>query len=147
MSNDVFIEACKSGDISVIERYIREGGDPSDYDNAAIRWASNYGHTEVVKLLLSDRRVDPSDDNNATIRWASKYGHTEVVKLLTNDERVDPSADSNYAIQWASVNGHIDIVKLLLEADRVIMKGIALGQEGVLDYISSERERKIKELV
>ena len=116
MSVDKFIEACKIGDISVIERYIREGGDPSFANNTAIQWASVNGHTEVVKLLLSDKRVDPSADNNIAIRSASNYGHRDVVKLL-------------------------------LEDDRVIKKGIALGQEIVLDYIMSERERKIKELL
>ena len=35
-----FIKACKSGDISEVERYIREGGDPSADNNAAIPWVS-----------------------------------------------------------------------------------------------------------
>ena len=110
-----FIKACKSGDISEVERYIREGDDPSDDDNYAIQRASGNGHTDVVKLLLSDKRVDPSADNNTAIQLATKYGHRDVVRLL-------------------------------LEDDRVIKKGIELGQKIVIDYIMSERERKIKEL-
>ena len=40
ITTEIFIDACESGDISVIERYIREGGDPSDVSNYAIKWAS-----------------------------------------------------------------------------------------------------------
>ena len=45
--------------------------------------------TEVVKLLLQDKRVNPSADYNDAIREAAKYGHAEVVNLLLSDERVD----------------------------------------------------------
>ena len=62
--------------------------DPSEDGNYAIRMASINGHTEVVRLLLQDRRVDPSDDNNKSIKWASRNGHTDIVKLLLQDERV-----------------------------------------------------------
>src|SRR4051794_26501017 len=33
--------------------------------NPAIQWASENGHTEVVKNLLADSRVDPSAGNNS----------------------------------------------------------------------------------
>ena len=33
--------------------------DPSTVDNYAIRFASENGHTKVVKVLLSDPRVGP----------------------------------------------------------------------------------------
>ena len=56
--------------------------DPTDYDNYAIIYASENGHTEVVKLLLLEERVDPSDDDNSAIKYAAIYGHTEVVNLL-----------------------------------------------------------------
>ncbi len=60
--------------------------DPSVNDNAAIRWASENGHAEVVRLLLEDGRADPTttgEDN--PIRWASTNGHWEVVELLLGD--------------------------------------------------------------
>jgi ankyrin repeat protein len=89
----------------------------------AIRLASQRGHSEVVKLLLEDKRVDPSACNNEAIRWASKNGHLEVVKLLLQDGRVDPSDQNNSdqysAIHWASQFGHLEVVKLILEGKRV----------------------------
>jgi len=56
--------------------------DPTADNNRAIRWASENGHVEVVKILLSDKRVDPTADNNLAIRRASEKGHVEVVKIL-----------------------------------------------------------------
>jgi ankyrin repeat protein len=55
--------------------------------------ASEIGYLEVVKLLLSDKRVDPSANNNLAIQWASRKDHLEVVKLLLSDKRVRDSLD------------------------------------------------------
>jgi ankyrin repeat protein len=35
--------------------------DPSDDNNYAIQWAAERGHKEIVEMLLKDKRVDPSD--------------------------------------------------------------------------------------
>ena len=56
-------------------------------NNYAIRWASNNGHLEVVRLLLNDSRVNPSANNNEAIQRASKRGHFEIVELLRSDYR------------------------------------------------------------
>jgi hypothetical protein len=93
--------------------------DPFITNNFPIQWASENGHIEVVRLLLSDDHVDPSDNENYAIQWASENGHIEVVRLLLSDERVDPSANENYAIRWASMKGHIEVVRLLLSDERV----------------------------
>ena len=95
------------------------------FDLMNINWESkfdvavNENHLEIVKLLLSDKRVDPSAGNNYGIRYASIKGHTEVVKLLLADKRVDPSADKNFAIRFASLYGCTEVVKLLLQDKRV----------------------------
>jgi hypothetical protein len=92
--------------------------------NYAIYWASQNGHAEVVRLLLTDPRVDPSVRGNEEIchdalAKASQNGHVEVVRLLLTDPRVDPSALNNYAIRFASQNGHVEVVQLLLSDHRV----------------------------
>ena len=102
-----------------VKKMIDSGQDPSYRNNFAIQWASDNGHTNVVKLLLEDPRVDPSADNNFAIRWASQNGHTKVVKVLLDDPRVDPSVGNNASIRWASNNGHIEVVRLLLNDKRV----------------------------
>ncbi len=71
----------------LVKQMLKSGVDPSAQDNYAIQLAAEYGHTEVVRLLLSDSRVNPSAQYNYAIKWAAYYGHTEVVKLLLGDPR------------------------------------------------------------
>jgi len=78
---------------------------PSANHNYAISYASENGHTEVVKVLLADPRVDPSAHDNYAIRVASANGHTDVVKVQTlpfGIAKPDPSALTNFAIRLAS---------------------------------------------
>lgn len=89
-------------DIKAIKKYIKDGNDPSVYDNYAITWASLYGHTEIVKLLIKDKRVDPTIYDNQAIKHACHYNRKGVINLLLSDKRVDPSTENNSAIKWAS---------------------------------------------
>ena len=93
--------------------------DPSLDNNFAIRDASEYGCTEVVRFLLQDPRVDPTARDNCAIRYASQNGHTEVVRLLLQDPRVDPSALDSRAIRLAIENGHIEVAQLLFQDPRI----------------------------
>ena len=47
-------------------------------DNWATRWASENGHLEVVKYLVS-KGSDVTARNNYAVRWASHNGHLELV--------------------------------------------------------------------
>jgi len=99
MNIDALIDAAKSGQTSVVKMLIARVN-PSAKDNYAIRMASEYGHTGVVKVLLADTRVNPSAFANYAIRYASENGHTEVVKMLL--PRINPSEDFKYTICDAS---------------------------------------------
>lgn len=119
-----FKEAIEKNNLTKIQLLLNDNRfDPSAYNNYytlfAIVFASQNGHSDIVKLLLSDPRVDPTDDNNFSIIMASKNGHREVVKLLLNDNRIIPAKYSNYAIQQACQNGHTDIVQLLWQNKKV----------------------------
>ena len=86
-------------------------GDPSTDNNKAIQVASEKGQTEIVRLLLNDRRTDPLVDGNYAIKWATIKGHTEIVKLLSADNRDNPLADgNNWLIRWASQYGHVKVI-------------------------------------
>ncbi len=70
--------------------------DPSDNFNYAIRKASENGHVEIVRLLLS--------------------GNTSLpLRLTTIDKRVNPGRNYNIAIRNASSNGHLKVVQELLK--------------------------------
>ena len=113
-----FREAVQKNLVKVVELLLQYE-DPSSNNQFAIRYASEHGYVDMVKILLKDYRVDPSNDDNYAIRRASLNGHHEVVKLLLEDERVDPSAYNNEVIRLASANGHHEVVKLLLQDKRV----------------------------
>ena len=53
--------------------------DPSASKNLTIRYASENGHMDVVKLLIAESRIDPSAVKNEAIRDTSKRGHSEIV--------------------------------------------------------------------
>lgn len=65
-----------------LEKYLKQGGDPTHDNNYAIRFASNNNEIEVVKLLLKDSRVDPCASDNQAFRRAYRYKHYDIVKLL-----------------------------------------------------------------
>ena len=115
----LFIASCRYNNLRLVKWLLKQGVDPSDCSNYAIREASENGYLEIVEILLQDPRVDPSDCNNYAIGLASENGHKEVVEILLRDSRVDPSDDDNYAIAFASMNGHKKVVELLLKDNRV----------------------------
>lgn len=80
--HETFIQTILRNDIEKVKQFLQEGIDPSDDDNRAIKEAAEVGHTDIVKLLLTDSRVDPSSDNNIAITRARQGGHTEIVELL-----------------------------------------------------------------
>jgi hypothetical protein len=78
----------------LVEDCLKQGINPSIFDNAAIWWASNEGKLEIVKLLLKDPIVDPTIGNNVNINnnfplyGALHYKHFDIVRELLKDKRV-----------------------------------------------------------
>jgi len=83
--------------------------DPKADNSYALRWAAEYGHTEVVKLLIPVS--DPKANNSGALRRAAIYGHTEIVKVLIP---VSDPDDYGGALRGAARNGHTEIVKVLI---------------------------------
>ena len=88
--------------------------------------ACEKGRIEIVKILLSEKRVDinKSTKSETTPFWiACKEGHIDVVEILLNDQRFVNINKSNKYDQTpfyiTCFQGHIEIVKLLLHDKRV----------------------------
>jgi ankyrin repeat protein len=91
--------------------------------------ASQFGHVEVVHLLLSKSDIDINKslhDGQSPIFAAAESGHMNIVQLLlaagsdtsqrvVNPSTLDPSCSGLIAMDIAQKNGHTEIVKLLLE--------------------------------
>lgn len=81
-----FIKAIKHHEentaINIYNIY-KEAFNPSTFDNTAIIAAAMNGHTNIVKLLMKDKRVDFRCDNNTPLESAKLYEHDEIIKLLS----------------------------------------------------------------
>ena len=110
-----FIVACKSGHYEILKMLI-DMVCPSTL-NRALKKSSKNGNSNIVKILLSDRRTNPSVQQNLPLRTACKKGRIEIVKLLLNDKRIQPST-SDYItdpLELAIMFNHPEIVKILLQ--------------------------------
>jgi hypothetical protein len=84
------------------------------YEEYALRWASENGYLEVVKVLL-EKEANVHANNDDAILVASYMGHIEIVKILlangANIDAIDEDGDS--VLILACENGNLNIVELL----------------------------------
>ena len=92
---------------------------PKGAEFAIVSDAFQYGHPEIVALMLSRTNVDPSDYDNFIIGVASAKGYLKVVEILLSHPKVDPSDMDNFAIKCASGRGQHEVVALLLTHPKV----------------------------
>ena len=91
----------------------------SAFGTTPLHWAAQYGHAELVKLLL-DRGANPDSKcivGRTPLHRTAEYGHTDLVKLLM-DRGADPNeADKSGTtpLHWAAKSGRACLVKLLIE--------------------------------
>eukprot|EP00121_Abeoforma_whisleri_P003310 Awhi_evm1s2972 len=61
----------------------------------ALVYACGYGHTTIVKKLLTDDRIDPGLHKSACIRRACEGGYIEIVETLLQHPKVNPAERQN----------------------------------------------------
>ena len=74
-----------------MEVLIELGYDPSDGNSAALLYAAQGGHIDVVKLLLEDGRSDPSTGDNWPLVKMITENEIEWVQKLLSDPRIEAS--------------------------------------------------------
>jgi len=112
--NFAIVEACRIGKLDLVNLLLTQSEetknltskdhkkpvvDPSAENNSAIIAASQYGHAEVVKVLLKDKRVSPADQNSKALGVAIDNDHFQVVKLLVDDGRTDANPYVDYVFK------------------------------------------------
>jgi hypothetical protein len=147
--NEALVLACRHGQLTVVERLLRDPRlDLADNDvmERCLENAVTGNHLSVIRLLLKGGRViprakrslhlasvcgyvnivellltvcDPRSWNSFSLTEAVLNGHLEVVKLLVSDPRIDPAVNNNLALQQAAFRGHTEIVRFLVADERV----------------------------
>src|SRR3990167_7080386 len=117
------IEACKVGNLELIEDLLSKGANPNIidiYNQSPLFWPCYNGHTEVVKELLScDKKIDPNiiDSEGATpLFWAASKGCLDIVRILL-ENGTDPNIIDNWgrtSLSLAVYYNHKDVVIELL---------------------------------
>lgn len=107
------IDAIKQNNLSILSTDIKLSKLYFCYN-----YAVTYGHTSVVKLLLTNDNIDPAIDNNNAIKIASKKGYIDIVKNLLATNNINPAVLNNYPIRTSAENNHIDVLKILLSDSR-----------------------------
>lgn len=127
-NEQVLLFACVYGYSAIVERYLKDPHriSPKTREYAALVFASDHGHLDIVEQLLPLEFVEPTVDPTVpsinisyAIMYASRSGHLAVVERLLKDPRIDPSYKYNSAVILADNYGHSDIVNRLLKDPRV----------------------------
>lgn len=96
-------------------------GPQQNNDNETpLHCAAQYGHSQVVRLLLEEL-TDPTMRNNkfeTPLDLAALYGRLEVVKLLltAHPNLLSCNTKKHTPLHLASRNGHLHVVEVLLDA-------------------------------
>ena len=124
--------AAKRGDVESVGDLLKQGVNvdaPSKYQATALSFASQHGHSDVVKLLLEhNAKVDVKDTfyNLPPMFWASAKGHTEIVAALLGAG----SSEQEAGLKIACGRRHPETVALLLDKvnfDQDVLSDILIG--------------------
>lgn len=117
--------SCKNGDIDYVIKHINKNNINTSnyYDKTPFSSACEYGHIEIVKLLMTVSGFDSFNNVDNYFRTpfelACFNGHIEIVKLLLNVYGINKLCSEKYndgvsSVGLACHNRHIEIVKLLI---------------------------------
>ncbi|EGE03227.1 ankyrin repeat-containing protein [Trichophyton equinum CBS 127.97] len=123
MCRDAVSYAAENGDINSLNYLLAKGALPDITDSSRRRplfYAASYGHIDIIKRLLLDKRVDPNAKGNSgktPLSVAAEHGHEMAVDLLLSTPAVDAAHQDDFQrtpLSLAAENGHFNIVRLLL---------------------------------
>lgn len=113
-----------------------------------INLAAQDGHTEILKLLLQDKRFDPSVNDNRALLLATQANHTPSIKLLLSDPRV--SVSSKLLFLSAAENNNLQIFSIfesrlsgeltVQDKNEIFILSIEKDSSEIIFYLISDRQ-------
>ncbi|KAJ9456445.1 hypothetical protein DIPPA_11962 [Diplonema papillatum] len=117
----------------------------------AVHWASQNGHSPVVKKLIAAGAnvTAQTKDGRTALHWASNDGHSKVVKeLIAAGANVfAQTTDGWTALYVASYNGHSLVVKELTSAGADVRVRDSAGRTAVHWASNNGHSEVVKELI
>lgn len=111
-----FYKGCLFGYLPLVKQGVESGIDPSIEGNIGIKLSSEKGYIDVVKYLLTFKKVDPTVSNYEPIVKSAKNNHGETLEILLNTSKVDYdiSEYNYYLINYCALNKKYKSLKVLL---------------------------------
>lgn len=121
--------AARHGDAAAVKALLDKGVDVNSkfrYDATALSYASDKGHTEVVRLLL-ERGAAPNVKDTfygaTPLIWAAQKGHAEIVRLL-----LDKGAEGrDDALVIGTGSDYVEVVRVVLDKGGVKAEALSIA--------------------
>uniref|UniRef100_A0A8C4VEX5 Ankyrin repeat and sterile alpha motif domain containing 1B n=1 Tax=Gopherus evgoodei TaxID=1825980 RepID=A0A8C4VEX5_9SAUR len=145
--------AAWKGDVDIVKILIHHGpshsrvNEQNNENETALHCAAQYGHSEVVAVLLEEL-TDPTIRNNkleTPLDLAALYGRLQVVKMIINayPNLMSCNTRKHTPLHLAARNGHKAVVQVLLEAGMDVScqteKGSALHEASLFGKVDVVR--------
>ncbi|XP_039209967.1 ankyrin repeat and sterile alpha motif domain-containing protein 1B isoform X5 [Crotalus tigris] len=145
--------AAWKGDVEIVKILIHHGpshsrvNEQNNENETALHCAAQYGHSEVVAILLEEL-TDPTIRNNkleTPLDLAALYGRLQVVKMIINayPNLMSCNTRKHTPLHLAARNGHKAVVQELLEAGMDVScqteKGSALHEAALFGKVDVVR--------
>lgn len=86
--NYCLIQACKNGNLKLVQELVKNKVDLIFPNNDPFKYACKSGNIELVKYLLNTNRINPSSGNNAALYSAFIEKKYNIVNFLLQDDSV-----------------------------------------------------------
>ncbi|XP_074867455.1 ankyrin repeat and sterile alpha motif domain-containing protein 1B isoform X5 [Carettochelys insculpta] len=145
--------AAWKGDVDIVKILIHHGpshsrvNEQNNENETALHCAAQYGHSEVVAVLLEEL-TDPTIRNNkleTPLDLAALYGRLQVVKMIINayPNLMSCNTRKHTPLHLAARNGHKAVVQVLLESGMDVScqteKGSALHEAALFGKVDVVR--------
>gem|GEM_PF-4072534 len=99
--------------VQALEHFIASGLDPIKTRSWTVQIAAQFGHLEIVQLLLANGRIS-EEHRGLALHYAAASGRLDIVQaLLANGAQISEQHRS-LAVQSAAASDHLKIVKFFL---------------------------------